>query len=150
MVTIFVDHEKAYDTTWKYGILKDLHKTGIKGNMATFINFFLSHRTFRVQHGNVRSDLYEQETRVPQRSILSVTLFILKINQQHQRIYQPRNWKIPICRWLGHNILITKYVYTWKADAKLPQQDGEMDQWKWVPIFKNKNCLHTLLQKTSK
>ena len=41
--------------------------------MATFIKNFLSHRTFRVQHGNVRSDLYEQETVVTQGSILSVT-----------------------------------------------------------------------------
>ena len=61
-------------------ILKDLHKTGIKGNMAAFIKNFLSHQTFTVQHGNTSSDIYKQETGVPQGSILSVTLFILKIN----------------------------------------------------------------------
>ena len=25
MVSIFFDLEKAYDTTWKYGFMKDLH-----------------------------------------------------------------------------------------------------------------------------
>ena len=144
VVTIFFYLEKAYDTTWKYGILKELHKIWITGDMATFVKKFLSHRTFRVQHGNVRSDLYEQETR-----LYSICHIIHPQNQQHYRIYQPKNWKIPICRRLCHNILITKYVYTWKTDAKLPQQDRGMDQWKWLRIFKSKNCLCTLLQNTS-
>ena len=26
---IFFDLEKAYDTTWKFGIMKDLHNTGL-------------------------------------------------------------------------------------------------------------------------
>ena len=80
VVSIFFDLEKVYDTTWRYRILKDLYKTGIKGNLATSIKNFLSHRTFTVQHGNTSSDIYKQETGVPQGSILSVTLFILKIN----------------------------------------------------------------------
>jgi len=28
---IVFDLEKAYDTTWKYGILKDLYDTGLRG-----------------------------------------------------------------------------------------------------------------------
>ena len=28
LVTIYFDLEKAYDTTWKYGIMKDLHDAG--------------------------------------------------------------------------------------------------------------------------
>ena len=26
VVDVFLDLEKAYDTTWRYGILKDIHK----------------------------------------------------------------------------------------------------------------------------
>ena len=37
----FFDLEKAYDTTWKYGILKDLHETGIIGHLQNFIQSFL-------------------------------------------------------------------------------------------------------------
>jgi hypothetical protein len=28
---VFFDLEKAYDTTWKYGILRDLHDMGLRG-----------------------------------------------------------------------------------------------------------------------
>jgi hypothetical protein len=42
-VSIFFDLEKAYDTTWKYGILKDLFDMGLKGKLPNFIsNFYLT------------------------------------------------------------------------------------------------------------
>ena len=50
------------------------------GNMATFISKFLSNRKFSVRIGGTLSDMYNQEEGVPQGSILSVTLFSLKIN----------------------------------------------------------------------
>ena len=79
-VAIFFDLEKAYDTTWKYGIMKDLHTAGLVGRLPSFISNFLQDRTFRVRLGTTTSDRYEQEMGVPQGAILSVTLFILKIN----------------------------------------------------------------------
>ena len=79
-VLVFFDLEKAYDTTWKYGIMKDLHKAGLRGRMIAFIKSFLTNRVFRVRLGSVLSELHDQEMGVPQGSILSVTLFILKIN----------------------------------------------------------------------
>ena len=30
---IFFDLEKAYDTTWKHGIMKDLHSPGLRGSL---------------------------------------------------------------------------------------------------------------------
>ena len=45
-----------------------------------FIQNFLSNRVFRVHLGSVYSDIHGQEMGVPPGSILSVTLFILKIN----------------------------------------------------------------------
>lgn len=33
-VTIFFDLEKAYDTTWRYGILKAIHQSGLKRRTA--------------------------------------------------------------------------------------------------------------------
>jgi hypothetical protein len=47
-VLIFFDLEKAYDTTWKYGILKDLFDMGLKGKVPTFISNFLSDREFNL------------------------------------------------------------------------------------------------------
>jgi hypothetical protein len=39
-VSIFFELEKAYDTTWKYGILKDLFDMGLKGKLPNFISNF--------------------------------------------------------------------------------------------------------------
>ena len=80
VVSVFFDLEKAYDTTWKYGIMKDLHGMDLRGRLPLFIKFFLSERKFRVRVGISLSDFYDQEMGVPQGSILSVTLFIVKIN----------------------------------------------------------------------
>ena len=80
VVSIFFDLEKAYDTTWKYGILNDLHEIGLRGRLPLFIKRFLNNRQFSVRVGTSISDTYNQEMGVPQGSILSVTLFIIKIN----------------------------------------------------------------------
>jgi ribonuclease HI len=79
-VAVFFDIEKAYDTTWKYGVLRDLHKVGLRGRMPAFIHRFLNDRKFCVRLGPVQSSSYPQEMGVPQGAILSVTLFSLKIN----------------------------------------------------------------------
>ena len=73
---MFFDLEKA----WKYVILRDLHDAGLRGRMPDFISNFLADGSFHVRVGLCFSDAYKQEMGVPQGSILSVTLFILKIN----------------------------------------------------------------------
>ena len=40
-VAVFFDLEKAYDCTWKYGIMKDLHEAGLRGRLPCFIEGFL-------------------------------------------------------------------------------------------------------------
>ena len=79
-VGVFFDLEKAYDTTWKHGILRDLETAGLKGRLPKFIEGFLANRKFRVRAGSHLSNTFKQEMGVPQGSILSVTLFVLKIN----------------------------------------------------------------------
>ena len=79
-VGIFFDLEKAYDTTWKGGIMKDLHEMGLNGSLPLFIDNFLKGRKFKVRLDNTHSSLNPQEEGVPQGSILSPTLFTVKIN----------------------------------------------------------------------
>ena len=83
VVGVFFDLSKAYDTTWKYGILKDLHAMGIRGNLAYFIQNFLSDRTFFILlNGYLHTDrTFIQEEGVPQGAILSTTLFNVKLNE---------------------------------------------------------------------
>ena len=80
LVSVFFDLEKAYDTTWKYGIMKDLHGFGLRGRLPNFISIFLQDIYFKVQVGSTFSDSHPQEMGVPQGSILSVTLFSVNIN----------------------------------------------------------------------
>ena len=51
-----------------------------RGRLAYFISAFLNERQFRVRVGDTLSNPHEQEMGVPQGSILSVTLFSVKIN----------------------------------------------------------------------
>ena len=81
LVAVFFDLQKAYDTTWKHGILKDLHDLGLRGNLSIFIGNFLSDRTFQVHLGTILSDkIFHQEEGVSQGTILSTTSFNVNIN----------------------------------------------------------------------
>ena len=49
VVSVFFDLEKAYDTTWEYGVLRDLHKAGLRGRLPDFISKFVNEICFRVR-----------------------------------------------------------------------------------------------------
>uniref|UniRef100_A0A6B0V5G3 Putative tick transposon n=1 Tax=Ixodes ricinus TaxID=34613 RepID=A0A6B0V5G3_IXORI len=79
-VCVFFDLQKAYDTTWRCGILRDLYSYGVRGGMLRCIQSFLTGWTFQVRLGSILSDVFLQENGVPQGGVLSVTLFAVKIN----------------------------------------------------------------------
>ena len=79
-IAIFFDIQKAYDTTWRYSILKSLYDNNLRGHLPIFIRNFLSNRSFQVRLDNVYSDSYSLEIGIPQGSVLSGTLFTLAIN----------------------------------------------------------------------
>ena len=78
VVAVFFYLEKAYDTTWRYGIMKDIHKLGLRGRLPTFIESFLADRTMQVRVGSILSDLYDQEQGVPKGGVLSKLFLISK------------------------------------------------------------------------
>ena len=67
VVSVFFDLEKAYDTTWRYGILRALHTIGLRSHLLLFLWSFLQDRTLRVRVGTTLSSSFEQEERIPQR-----------------------------------------------------------------------------------
>ena len=77
---IFFDIEKAYDTTWRHRVLKQLHEYDLRGNLPIFISNFMKQRTFQVKFHNTLSEKYELSNGLPQGSVLSGTLFIIGIN----------------------------------------------------------------------
>lgn len=70
IVTIFFNLEKTYETTWKYGIMKDFHNLRLRSRLSTFIHNFITNRNFHVLVS------YCKNQGVPQGGILSVTLSI--------------------------------------------------------------------------
>jgi Reverse transcriptase (RNA-dependent DNA polymerase) len=71
VVAVFLDLEKAYDTTWKHRILRDMHSTILRVRLPQLIQKFLWDHQLRVRVGSCLSDAYSQEMGVQQGSILS-------------------------------------------------------------------------------
>ena len=88
-VAVFFDMQKAYDTTWRFGIIKELDRMGLKGNMINFINSFFSDRFVKVRVGNAISSPYQQEEGIPQGSVLSVACFAVAINNIFKAVAPP-------------------------------------------------------------
>ena len=85
-VAVFFDLEKAYDTTWRAGILIQLVDWGIVGNMFYCLQDFLSERYMKVRVGSSISNAYLQEEGIPQGSVLSPTLFSIAFNGLLERV----------------------------------------------------------------
>ena len=80
MIAVFFDLEKAYDTTWKHGVLCKLRDIGLRGALPTFLRSFLADRKFRVRVGDCFSRQVCQREGLPQGSPLSVTMFAIAFN----------------------------------------------------------------------
>ena len=57
--------EKAYDLTWKDGILMDINEAGIEERMFNFIQNFLKPRTFKVKIKEILFDTRVQTEGIP-------------------------------------------------------------------------------------
>ena len=80
-IGLFFDLEKAFETTWQYGIIRDLHRIGLRGRLSVFVSEYLRDRRIRVRIGTTLSDEFHPEEGVPTGGVLAVTCFGLKINE---------------------------------------------------------------------
>ncbi|XP_046684704.1 uncharacterized protein LOC124370463 [Homalodisca vitripennis] len=80
VVAVFFNLEKAYDTSWRRGIINTFQAWGVSGNMLAFIQGFMSDRTIQVRLVTNLSSTTNLENGVPQGSVLSCTLFAVAIN----------------------------------------------------------------------
>lgn len=89
VIGVFFDIKKAYDSIYKPIIISRLISIGIRGNMLIFIANFLKDRTFQCMIGSTLSNIYKQENGVPQGAVLSVSLFLIVINDILNQIKKP-------------------------------------------------------------
>ena len=142
VVSVFFDLESAYDTTWKYGIMNDLHDFGIRGRLAYFISAFLDERQFRVRVGDTFSGPHLQEMGVPQGSIISVTLFSVKIN----------NIVRSVCPGVESFLYVDDFCICYRSkhmhiiERQLQQVLNNLSKWSWENGFKfsktKTKCMH--------
>ena len=85
-VGLFFDLEKAYESTWQYGIIRDLHRIGLRCRLPAFVAEYLRDCWIRVRIGTTLSDEFYPEEVVPTGDVLAVTCFGLKINELPSRI----------------------------------------------------------------
>ena len=126
LTAIFFDLEKAFDTTWKYGIMKDLHDLDLRGNLPLFIENFLKNRSFHVKVGSTLSDTFTQEEGVPQGSILSPLLFEIKINSITNKLKSNINSSLYIDDFL---ICYKSRGNIGTIDRQLQQQLKILEKW---------------------
>ena len=107
--------EKAYDTTWKHGILLDLYKTVIGGRLPMFICDFLSDRYFKVRVGNTYGILTQRRQvshrvvffpshYLVSRLIVLYLAFCLILNVDDLAIYYSSSHMPSIKRKLQHSL----------------------------------------------
>ena len=77
-VSIFFDLESAYDTTWKYGTINDLHDFGIRGRLAYFISAFLNERQFRVRLVTLFQTLTNKKWAFPRKAFFPLHSLVSK------------------------------------------------------------------------
>ena len=70
--------EKAYDLTWRRGILMGIHETRIEGRMFEFIQNFLKPGSSKFKVNEILCDTKVQTEGIPQGSAVSPNFFILK------------------------------------------------------------------------
>jgi hypothetical protein len=81
---VFLNIEKAFDTTWHYGLLYKLSKLEFSANLIKLLGSFLSQRKFMVSVEGEMSTPRVMQEGVPQGSVLSPTLFNMYINDVTQ------------------------------------------------------------------
>ena len=74
-VAVFLDIEKAFDTTWINGLIYKLIQFNITHTLIKFLHSYLTNRTFLVTVDGFLSDIKNIQAGVPQGAVLSPILY---------------------------------------------------------------------------
>ena len=89
VIAAALDIEKAYEMLWRDRIIQVLLSASIDNHMIVFIKNFINERRIQVKVNGTVSSKYTLENGIPQGSVLSVTLFLIAINDITKNIAPP-------------------------------------------------------------
>lgn len=94
LVAVFCDMSKAYDLTWRSAIVVRMQQWGFGGHIMAFVRNFLQNRSFRIKANGRLSRIGQLQNGVPQGSVISVTLFLIAVNDVGNSIDLPVKFSI--------------------------------------------------------
>ena len=80
VISVFIDQNKAFDTSDHTILLQKLNHYGTRGIVSQWVSSYLSNRKYNVQIKGLKSNMECIICGVPQVSILVPTLFNLYLN----------------------------------------------------------------------
>ena len=86
ILAVSFDLEKAYDTTWRWGLMRTMKNIGLRGKLPKFYEQLLKNRSIKVCIGTYLSRRRILAEGLPQGSVSSCELFKVQINDLAQEI----------------------------------------------------------------
>jgi hypothetical protein len=122
---ISLDISKAYDTCWRYAILKKLKEWKIDGKVLLFITNFTKDRSFRVKKGNTFSTEMNIQDGIVQGAVINVTLFLIAMTDICKGMEEPTK----MVRYAEDWIIYTSHILPRVAEARLKKAADKVIKW---------------------
>ena len=148
-LTVWIDLQKSFDTVWTDGLLLNLEKCNLAGNMFCWIKSYLHNRRARVVIYNTKSKKILLRHGVPLGGVISPTPFLVFINDLIKTFPSPVKcamYAYDLVRWSTEE-------YATTAKVRLQEATNILSRWAqdWcVKINKTKSftTLFTLSTKS--
>ena len=90
-IAVLLDVEKAYDSVWRWQILKEMNRMKLKGELPRYIKNFLQDREIQVKIREKVSSIQKIERGVPQGSVISCNLFLMAMTSLSREIHPAKH-----------------------------------------------------------